>query len=218
MIELLYVTVIITAILISDICIVSIYIYPLQIPYIYIITTVLSIYYTYIWSFPKMGLPPVIIHFSMDFPWNRPAAVTWPQRGGAVLGLPRPGGAWKSRNTLRQRPMKNGAFYRDCREYRGFIGDKYIYVHIYIYVYRTKIIYNQGFWMGQSSTTWVFGWEHHLQLGDLYRIYIYRGFERFGVRLCTSKVGRLCTSDGWSSVHVFVVWFCHCSSVTWFFF
>ena len=28
---------------------------------------------------------------------------------------------------------------------------------------------------------------------------------RFRVRLCTSKVGRLCTSDGWSSVHVFVV-------------
>ena len=41
---------------------------------------------------------------------------------------------------------------------------------------------------------------------------------RLGGRLCTSKVGRLCTSDGWSSVHVFVVWFCHCSSVTWFFF
>ena len=36
----------------------------------------------------------------------------------------------------------------------------------------------------------------------------------FGVRLCTSKVGRLCTSDGWSSVHVFVVCFCHCISVT----
>ena len=36
----------------------------------------------------------------------------------------------------------------------------------------------------------------------------------FGVRLCTSKVGRLCRSDGWSSVHVFVVCFCHCISVT----
>ena len=43
-------------------------------------------------------------------------------------------------------------------------------------------------------------------------------FNWLGGRLCTSKVGRLCTSDGWSSVHVFVVWFCHCSSVTWFFF
>ena len=45
MIELLYVTVIITAILISGICIVSlcIYIYPLQIPYIYIY--VLSLLY-----------------------------------------------------------------------------------------------------------------------------------------------------------------------------
>ena len=132
-----------------------IYISPTNPLYIYIITTVLSIYYTYIWSFPKMGLPPVIIHFSMDFPWNRPAAVTWPQRGGAVLGLPRPGGAWKSRNTLRQRPMKNGAFYRDCREYRGFIGDKYIYVHIYIYMYIER----------KLSTTRVFGWDNHLQLG-----------------------------------------------------
>ena len=41
---------------------------------------------------------------------------------------------------------------------------------------------------------------------------------RFRGRLCTSKVGRLCTSDGWSSVRVFVVCFCHCISVTWFFF
>ena len=32
---------------------------------------------------------------------------------------------------------------------------------------------------------------------------------RFVGRLCTSKVGRLCTSDGWSSVHVFVVCFCY---------
>ena len=31
----------------------------------------------------------------------------------------------------------------------------------------------------------------------------------FGGRLCTSKVARLCTSDGWSSVHVFVLFFCY---------
>ena len=64
MIELLYVTVIITAILISGICIVSlcIYIYisptnPLQIPYIYIciITTVLYIYIHTYGAFLKWG-------------------------------------------------------------------------------------------------------------------------------------------------------------------
>ena len=77
-----------------------------------------------------------------------------------------------------------------------------IYMYIYIYVYRTKIIYNQGFWMGQSSTTWVFGWEHHLQLGDLYRIYIYIGDLNGSGFVCARQkwvvcarqtVGRLCT-------------------------
>ena len=121
-------------------CIVYIYIY------IYIYTYIHACMHAYIHTygaFLKWGYRQL----SSIFRWIFHETIQRQLRGhsAAVLSLAfRAQAGCENRSALPwQRPMKNGAFYRDCREYGGFIGDKYIYIyihiHIYIYIYNIYI-------------------------------------------------------------------------------